>query len=134
MKVAKQVAVGEKALAASSTVSVLEVSSALLWAELQSPTTTPAVFLEATVMVTGSDTYAAMFRLIAIANGPAPFTGLSVKRTLLWETAWDEVPFGYVNTLTMDMSSDLIRVRLGGTGDVTASTKATCWLKAWANG
>lgn len=133
MKIAKQIVVGEKQLTASTTVSVLEVSSAQLWAELQTPYSQPAVFLEATVMVTGSDTYAAMFRIVAIANGPAPFTGLSVKRTLLWETLWDEAPFGYVNTLTMDMSGDLIRVRLGGTGDVAAASKATCWLKAWAN-
>lgn len=133
MKITKQIVVGEKALVASSTVSVLEVSSAQLWADLQSSYAQPAVFLEATVMVTGTDTYAAMFRIIAIANSPPPFTGLSVKRTLLWETLWDEAPFGYVNTLTMDMSGDLIRVRLGGTGDVVAASKATCWLKAWSN-
>lgn len=138
MRISKQIRVGEKQLAASSTVSVLEVSSSELWAALQSPLASPIsssmVFLEATVMVVGDiDTYATLFRILARANAPAPFTGLSVQRTLLWETAWDEAPIGYVDGIDMDMSGDLIRVRVTGDADA-ATAKATTWLKAWANG
>lgn len=141
MRISKQIRVGEKQLTASGTVNVLEVSSAELWAALQSPLASPIsssmVFLEANIMVVGElDSYAVLLRVLARANAPAPFTGLSAQRKLLWETLWDESPIGYISDFDMSMSGDTLRVTVDATSSVGDATtaKATTWLKAWANG